>query len=709
MRLPTKIAEPLRITAYSYNGDGVICAPFGPTTLEVLCRKQVQATTDADGSMVWSATPDGPARVWSYTYNGDGQVLTIDGPRAETPNDITTFTYYLADDPVGNYKKGDLASTTNAKGHVTSFTHYDGVGRLARSVDPNGLETLLDYYPRGWLKTKRIGTTAVGYETTTYEYDSLGQLKKVTLPDLSFTSYDYDAAHRLTDVRDGLNNHIHYTLDPMGNRIVEQAYDSANTLVRVHSRTPDALNRVWKDIGGTIPATQVTVSLYDDNGNLKTVEDPLHRVTTQFYDQRNRLKETQSLFNGAIASTKYGYNGLDGMTSVTDPNNLVTTYVLNGHGEVVSQTSPDTGLTTFPIYDAASNLKKKTDPRPQDTLYVYDELNRVQTITYSDELVTYTYDSCVNGIGHLCQVSDRSGSTSYSYDVKGRVTSKTQNVNVASGTSRPYTMAYSYNPAGQLERVTTPGGRQISYGFQNNRPVSISVNGASVLSGTFYEPFGPNGGWVWGNSSQSAVNTHARVYDLDFRAKSVSSDLPSVAPSVGAFSRRFLWDEASRLRQVTDDANSLLTSVHDYDDLDHLKLFQANGASKTYSYDAIGNRQTDSAGGYTYFAGTNRVQSGPGAQSFTYDPAGNQLVKGSTSRAYTGNNRAYQAVDSSLPVAAVYTVNALGQRVMKENSAGEKTIFVYDESGRLSGEYDSNGTPLTETVWLEELPVAVLK
>ena len=49
------------------------------------------------------------------------------------------------------------------------------------------------------------------------------------------------------------------------------------------------------------------------------------------------------------------------------------------------------------------------------------------------------------------------------------------------------------------------------------------------------------------------------------------------------------------------------------------------------------------------------------------------------------------------------TVNSSSQ------SASSITRFVYDEAGRLIGEYDSSGRPIEETLWLNDLPVAVIK
>ena len=129
-RLPKSIAEPLKITSYSYHGEsGVSCAPAGASTT-LLCSKTVQATTDTDGSSAFGATSDGAARTWSWTYNLAGQVLSVDGPRTDV-SDASSFTYYSSNDVGGAYRIGDLATSTNALGHVTQFTQYTAVGLAA--------------------------------------------------------------------------------------------------------------------------------------------------------------------------------------------------------------------------------------------------------------------------------------------------------------------------------------------------------------------------------------------------------------------------------------------------------------------------------------------------------------------------------------------------------------------------------------------------
>jgi YD repeat-containing protein len=243
-RLPLKIAEPNRITTNTYNGDGgVYCAPttalVNGLPIGVVCKKSVQATTDPTGQQGFAATLTGTARTWQYTYDSFGQVLTAKDPN----NKITTTVYYAATDPdLG--KRGNVQTITNPLGHVTTITAYDLNGRPTSITDPNGVVTTLGYHPRGWLTSRTVGG-----ETTTYDYDGVGQLTRVTLPDTSYVAYTYDAAHRLTQLQDGLGNKIVYTLDAMGNRIAEQALDPLGALARTKGQVFDSLNLLHQSVG----------------------------------------------------------------------------------------------------------------------------------------------------------------------------------------------------------------------------------------------------------------------------------------------------------------------------------------------------------------------------------------------------------------------------------------------------------------------------
>jgi YD repeat-containing protein len=226
-RLPLKTAEPKRLTTFTYDAAGN------------LLTKTEQATTDANGAAGLNPTLTGTPRTWTWTYNSFGQMLTATGPRTDV-NDTTVYTYDA---------QGNLATVTNAAGHVTTISNYDANGRAGRITDANGLVTDLSYSPRGWLLSRSVSGPGIS-EVTSYLYDNAGQLKKVTLPDNAFISYTYDDAHRLTGLADSAGNSIAYTLDAIGNHVKEQVKDPNGTLARQTSRVYDALNRLQQVTGG---------------------------------------------------------------------------------------------------------------------------------------------------------------------------------------------------------------------------------------------------------------------------------------------------------------------------------------------------------------------------------------------------------------------------------------------------------------------------
>ncbi len=270
--LKTKQAEPKLLTTWVYNGQpdpfngnqvaSCVSNTFGGSAtlpdgspIAVLCKKVEQATTDADGSQGFNATLDNAEdwrasqRVESYTYTEYGQVLTHTDATGQT----MTYSYYTgaaafigtAPNEAGHYP-GDLQSVSNAAGHKTTYDSYDRAGRLLQSTDPNALVTQYSYTPRGWLKTQTVGTLS-----TSYDYWPTGLLKKVSQPDGSALHYQWDDAHRLTDVSDQVDasgapagNWVHYTLDNAGNRKGEGIKDASGALVRNIARNFDALNRL---------------------------------------------------------------------------------------------------------------------------------------------------------------------------------------------------------------------------------------------------------------------------------------------------------------------------------------------------------------------------------------------------------------------------------------------------------------------------------
>jgi RHS repeat-associated protein len=544
-------------------------------------------------------------------------------------------------------------------------------GRPTQITDANGVVTTLSYKPRGWLASRSIGG-----ETTTYDYDPVGNLSKVTLPDGAWIAYAYDAASALISVDDSLGNGIEYELDVMGNRVQESVYDPQQSLRRTLQRVYDGVNRLQRDLGAAAQTTQYT---YDNNDNLKTVTDPLNRITTNTYDALNRLT---NVADSASGNTVFTYDAKDRIKTVKDPRlSTATVYTYDGLGNLTTQASPDTGTTSF-THDSAGNVATQTDARGVVTTYTYDALNRVTAATVADGTVTYEYDNLVTGgayaKGRLTKVTDPSGFTTFGYDALGRVTSKVQTTN-ATPANKAFTVGYGFS-SGRQTGITYPSGRAISYGFNSQGQItSIAVDGTALLSGVQYFPFGPVARWTWANGQAME-----RGYDMDGRLETFT-----LGPATGIYAD--------------------LSQVFGYDSLN--RLVSANlaaGQVQGFSYDANGNRTSATVNAasttYTYPATSHRLSSLSGAttRSFSYDNAGNVTVSAGITYAYDGRGRMKQAGST------VYLVNGLGQRVKKAAGVAE-TYFAYDEAGHLIGEYDNAGAPIQETVWLGDLPVAVIR
>ncbi|WP_221899381.1 RHS repeat-associated core domain-containing protein [Xanthomonas sp. GW] len=645
-----------------------------------------------------------------------GLLKAVDGARTDV-DDTTRYTYYPSNDSTCAaapatcaHHKGDLWKISDALGRTTEYLAYDGAGRVLSVKDANGIVTDYAYHPRGWLTTTTVrGADTASDRVTNIDYWPTGLVKQVTQPDGAFTRFTYDAAHRLTDIVDNAGNTLHYTLDNAGNRVKEDTKDTSGTLKRT-------LSRIYNQLGQL--ATQATSSGdptdfgYDANGNTKTVTDALGHVTQNDYDPLNRLARTLQDVGGINAETKFGYDALDNLTKVTDPKGLDTTYAYNGLGDLTKLTSPDTGVTTY-TYDSAGNRATQTDARNIKTTYGYDALNRLIKVAYPTNSlnVSYTYDvsqtACASGetyaIGRLARMQDGSGTTDYCYDRFGDLVRKVQTTN-----GKVFVLRYAYTKAGQLSRLTYPDGAAVDY--VRNAQGQITEVGVTPAGGTrqvllnnaTYYPFGPVASWSYGNGRPMQ-----RVLDQDYRPLAIS-DTRSDGLSTG-----FAFDPAGNLSALTAAGNTAPVVSLDYDALGRLTAFKDGPTGAVidgYSYDATGNRLSAKVNTatqtYTYPTTNHRLSAVAGTAR-TYDAIGNTTSIGGTALefVYGASGRIGQAKRAGT-VVMNYAYNGRGEQVRRVGKTNTYTL--YDENGHWLGDYDNNGAPLQQAIWLDDLPVGVL-
>jgi RHS repeat-associated protein len=627
-REPMTITEATRTTSFTYDGSG---------------NALTKTVTDT------SVSPN-VARTWTFTYNSYGQVLTAKSPRTDL-NSTTTFQYYTCS---SGSQCGQLQLLTNAVGQSTTYNTYNAYGQPLTITDPNGTVTTLTYDAR-----QRVTSRQVGTDTTSYSYYPTGLLNIVTLPDSSTLTMTYDGAHRLTKIADGAGNYVSYTLDALGNRTAESAYDTTNTLSRTHSRVFNSLSQLYQDIGANSAST--TTIGYDANGNPVSTAAPLSRNTGSQYDALNRLTQITDPASGV---TVVSYDTSDNVASVIDPISLTTSYTHNGFNDLTQQVSHATGTTTY-AFDSGGNLQTQTDARGAAATSAYDALNRVTSTAFTlggvtDQTLSYSYDTGTNAKGRLTGVSDAAHSMAWSYDPLGRVTGMGQTVG---GITK--SIGYGYNN-GDITTITTPSGQTVTYSYADHQITGITINSTTLLTNAAYEPFGPVRGWTWGNST-----SEVRLYNTDGN--------PSQLSSVEASS--LSYDAGYRITSVSNTTNNALSWTLGYDSLDRTTSASETGSSLGYSYDADGNRLT---------------QTGASVPS--------ALWTAGASVTYNARGRMSSAAQGGT---TTYTYNALGQMI--EKSGASTTMLVYDKSGHLVGEYTGTGSLIQETVWLNDLPVATLR
>jgi RHS repeat-associated protein len=648
-----------------------------------------------------------------------GLLLTSDGPRTDIA-DITTYAYYATSSATSCgtpgsscHQAGDLHTIQDALGHTTTYTSYDGAGRVTRITDPNGTNTDITYDPRG-----RVLTRSYGGATTTYGYDPVGNLTQVTDPDNVVTHYTYDAAHRLTDVTDALGNHIHYTLDNAGNKTAENVYDANNTVKRSIGRTFNTLGQLTAlrdGLNNTVLNAGFTDS-YDANGNQVHTADALGIQRQSSFDSLNRLITTLDNYNGTDpatqnTTTRYGYDAKDNLVQVTDPSNLVTTYTLDGLDNQTALASPDTGTATA-TFDAAGNQLTRTDARGIVATSTYDALNRIVSTTYADTSlnVAYHYDE-VNAttgcpasqpLGRLTRVVEAAVTTTYCYDGRGNVTRKMQTQGAVTDTA-----AMAYTNGDRLQSLTYPSGTIVSYTRDANGQIVAATltptggTAASAVSSVSYLPFGPVLSYTLGNGQQVT-----RTYDANYAFTDVVSPALAIHIARDAVGNVVALGNAPGANPATE--------TYGYDPLYRLTdVVDGISTAQAFTYNATGDRLSKAGAGlatgtYSYVTGTHRLAAiGTGARAT--DANGNTTASVTAGQdfgfGYNGRNRMIVAQASSQTI-GTYRYTAAGERISKTTVVPISTTerFVYGRGKQLIAEY---GTTNSDYIWIDDLPIAV--
>ncbi len=230
------------------------------------------------------------------------------------------------------------------------------------------------------------------------------------------TSYQYNAQNRLTQTQDASGHTVN-------NDYYATTYDLYHTYV---------------DSSG---ADLITTYGYDSYGNRTDVTDPYgHHIQTAYDTTYHSYPIKKTDIQTGIYSEISGYDALGKPGSSTAPRGssaavLTTQYIYDGLDRLTTTTNPD-NTTTITTYDlSCDNVSQVQDENGKIKTFAYDNLGHVKQETSSmqngsstaDTAVTITH--CYDELGLLKYVHwNRSGSQkaiTYAYDERNRLIQET--------------------------------------------------------------------------------------------------------------------------------------------------------------------------------------------------------------------------------------------------------------------------------------------
>jgi RHS repeat-associated protein len=377
-----------------------------------------------------------------------------------------------------------VTAATDPQGNTLSYS-YDSAGNLdttQSNAQPGVTLEDRDYNPDDGTISK---ITDGNGNITTYGYDPNGNLTSVDNPaPLGDQTVTPDALSRLHTLVDGKNQTTTYTYDPLDRpdvttyqdtSTVDNDYDPDGNLVQVTDATgitTFAYDKMNRQIRKTLPDNTQLRYDYDHNGNLSGYTDPGGQVGYT-YNQVNLL--TELLEPGASTPVRFGYDNDNRRTTTTYPTTPTATVMTTGYDDAGRQTSvkATVGATTLSSFtygyqkngvDTALR-QSMTDPSGT-TSYTYDGRNRLTGASGPGLTRTYGYDPNSNRTSK----TENGTTTNYGYNAPNQLTT----VNGAA--------TYTYDPNGNL---TGGGGWSLVYNAKD-QTTSITKPGGSALSPLVY-------------------------------------------------------------------------------------------------------------------------------------------------------------------------------------------------------------------------------
>jgi RHS repeat-associated protein len=415
-------------------------------------------------------------------------------------------------------------------------------------------------------------------------------------------------------------------------------------------------------------------------------------------------------------------------------------FAYNSLSELLNAHNPETGNISY-TYDDDGNVLTKTDARGavinhSPSGHPIDPLNRVTGITYStgDPSTTFTYDQGTNGVGYRTAMTDASGSTNWTYESMGRVTTEQRTVNSVS-TSVTRSIGYLYNLLGGIKQITYPDSTIMKFDVDaagNDTSAIDSSNNINYVQSALYAPDGKIASFT-GHAGSSAI-TNAFVYNPRLQicreVASTTGILPTSCTASGTGNiLDFQYDfhlgngvsssDNGNLYTAINNKDTTRNQIYTYDTLNRLLTARTSGSDCTvkipgsssqteywgesFNYDAWGNltaKNTTLCSAENQPLAVDTVKNNNRLAAYNYDAAGNMLNDGGTGVLY-----AYDAESQLVSTPGYgYVYDGDGNRVEKY-SGSTGTLYWYGAPGILA-ETDLTGAPQSDYVFFNGVRVA---
>ncbi|WP_334181191.1 DUF6531 domain-containing protein [Methylobacter sp.] len=478
------------------------------------------SSVQAAGSWVIIRRPDGKQFIFNLIagiWRPDADVPDRLEELKNSSNARTGWRYTTANNSIETYNvSGKLMAIADSSGLTQTLTYSDAstpatlaptIDLLIRVTDSLGRQLNFTYDANSHINT--LTDPAEGVYR--YAYDANNNLASVTYPDGTGKTYHYENTafpYALTGITDENGNRFAtYSYDAQGRAIVSEHAGGAERVSLTYNAdgsatVTDALNTArtynFQTILGVVKSTgqsqpggsgcgaSASALSYDVNGNVASRTDFNGNRTNYTYDLTRNLETSRT---EGLTSAGANTPAMRTITTAWHSTFRLPVQITNGSQQTSYSYNSQGDITQKTVKDTAANTT-----RSWNTAYTYASvpgvlLQKVEDGPRTDvsDLTTYDYypadAACVGGHlgcrGQLKQISGALGHvtslTRYSahgqveelvdanglamtlvYDVRQRLTSLD-----AGGE----TTTYSYDPAGQLTRVTRPDGSYLAYSY----------------------------------------------------------------------------------------------------------------------------------------------------------------------------------------------------------------------------------------------------